>query len=276
MLNSTQRLWISYSGISDFEKCPHLYYLKNIYHTPVTGRKIQVANPFLTLGTVVHRVTEEISLLPPEKRKDVPLKARFERIWNAFSGKKGGFVTQAEEEEFRQRGLQMIERLERSDILYSPCYPIGDKLPKVQLFKDKNIVLVGNVDWVEILPDNSIHIIDFKTGKMEEDEDSLQLPIYLILGAYNFPDPIKKISYWYLDREEVPIEKEVKPYRDYIPLIQEKALKIAEALYNNRLECISAPQLCEDCKLYEKIIAGEAEYVGLDRKMNREIYYVNK
>lgn len=263
--------------------------MKNLYTTPVTGRKIQVADPYLTLGSVIHRVIEEVAVLPPEKRRETPLKARFERIWDFFSGKRGGFsdgnrIAQGgsdppcacamREEEFCKRGLKMIEKLQDSELLFKECYPPQENFPKVKLFRDQDIVLVGNFDWVELLPENKFHIIDFKTGKKEEGKNSLQLPIYLILGTYNLDKPIEKMSYWYLETEGEPTEVKLKPPQFYVSTIQQKALEIKKAIDENALQCVSQNGPCKLCEPYEKILAGEGEYVGLDRKMRREIYYV--
>lgn len=275
MLQKQKTLWISYSGISDFEKCPRLYYLKNLYTTPVSGRKIQVADPYLTLGSSVHRVTEEIAVLPPDKRKIIPLKARFDRIWDFFGGRKGGFENLVREKEFYSRGLKMIEKLQNAEFLFRECYQPKEDFPKVKLFSDRNIVLVGNFDWVEVLPEGKLHIIDFKTGKKEEDKDSLQLPIYLILGTYNLERPIAKTSYWYLEINDSPTEIKLEPPQFYVTILQQKALKIQKAIEENALTCVASPGQCKLCEPYEKIVAGQAEYVGLDRKMRREIYFVN-
>ena len=269
-------LWISYSGISDFKNCPKLYYLKNLYRTPVTERKIQVVDPYLTLGTVVHRAVDEIYNLEPEKRKDIPLLDRFERIWQFFSGKRGGFSPLQEEKIFYTRGRKMIEKLENSQIIQNPSYTIGGDLPKVRLFPDKDIVLVGGIDWVEILPKGSLHIIDFKTGKSEEEKSSLQLPIYLVLGNYNFKKPVEKTSYWYLEKDGHPVLKKLNTPQFYIPIIQEKALEIKKAIDGEELRCKHPSGKCFKCEKYEKVILNQAECVGFDRKMNRELYFVGE
>jgi len=41
------------------------------------------------------------------------------------------------------------------------------------------------VDWLEYKEEtDSVRIIDFKTGKFDEDPDSLQLPIYYLLATH--------------------------------------------------------------------------------------------
>lgn len=272
--NDQKPLWISYSGISDFETCPRLYYLRNLYTTPVTERRIQVADPYLTLGTAVHRVTEEISILEPKKRRAISLLSRFDRIWQFFSGKRGGFQSAQEERNFYERGKKMIEKLEASDIMYGPSYSTGERLPRLRLFPDKDILLVGSFDWIEVLEQGGFHIIDFKTGKKEEKEDSLQLPIYLVLGVYTLKNPIEKMSYWYLEKDEGPVTKKLAAPESYLPILQEKAIKIKKAVEEGNLVCTAPKGMCAKCEKYERVLSGDAEYVGFDRKMNREIYAV--
>ena len=58
MSDKFKAVWVSYSSISDFKKCPRAYYLKNIYKNPKTGKKIELVAPPLALGSVVHDVLE--------------------------------------------------------------------------------------------------------------------------------------------------------------------------------------------------------------------------
>ena len=71
--------------------------------------------------------------------------------------------------------------------------------PNFYLSDDENIILNGLIDWIEYLPaTDSLHIVDFKTGKREEQEASLQLPIYLLLCNALQKRAVTKASYWYL------------------------------------------------------------------------------
>jgi len=218
-------------------------------------------------------VTEEIIPLSPEKRKEIPLMERFERIWQFFSGKRGGFRSAEEEKIFYERGRKMIERLENSEVIYSSSYTI-EGFPKLKLFENRDdIILVGNIDWIQVLPNGSLHIIDFKTGKNEEDENSLQLPIYFLLAKQNLAGKIEKMSYWYLEKDEKPVEMTLKPQEFYLSILKGKASEIERAIVREELICKSSFDNCK-CKKYEKVISKEAEFVGFDRKMGREIYFV--
>ena len=272
-----QTLWISHSAISDFGACPKLYYYKSLYRSSLTNNRIQVASPYLTLGSAVHQALEELSGLPPKERFKASLIKRFEKIWKETAGKKGGFVDLDQEEAFKKRGKKMLKKVQDNPhVIENPSYSSNGSFPKVKLFGDKEIVLVGNIDWVEILPSGGLHIIDFKTGKNEEKQGSLQLPIYLILATYNFERPIEKFSYWYLDKDDGPKTVELEPLQSYIPIIREKALSIEKAIEDGQFACQSNYRSCFKCREYDNVVRGSAEYVGYDGERGKDLFFVNK
>lgn len=284
MITSTRKkndtIWISHSGISDFENCPQLYYFKSIYRDSLTGHRIQAVNPFLTLGSIVHNVIENSGRSPLAERLEISLKDKFEKGWQFWRGKRGGFFSQRIEDDFFKRGERMIEKFEKSQLIRSPNFVMrgakfGEReLPKVKLFKDEDLILVGSVDWIEVLPNKKLHIIDFKTGKNKEDKNSLQLPIYHILASYNLKEPIEKLSYWYLEGENEPLAMDLSSVKEYIPIIRHKAMAIKRAIQDNRLTCKSGNGECFQCRKYKKIVLGQAEYVGYDEQMSKDLYFV--
>ena len=210
----------------------------------------------------------------------ISLKEKFEKDWQFWRGKRGGFPSGEKEESFKERGLIMIEKFEKSSLMRSPNFVMkgvkfGEReLPKVKLFKDEDLVLVGSIDWIEVLSSKSLHIVDFKTGKNKEDKNSLQLPIYHILASYNLKEPIGKLSYWYLEGEDKPVSMDLASVKEYIPIIRHKALAIKRAIEQNRLTCQSQNSECFQCSKYKKIVLGQAEYVGYDELRNKDLYFV--
>ncbi|KXK09827.1 MAG: PD-(D/E)XK nuclease superfamily protein [Microgenomates bacterium OLB23] len=194
-------VWISYSSLSDFAKCPRAYYLNNLYKNPKSGKKIALTNPFLSLGQAVHATLESLSVLPVEERFTKPLTNQFDDQWKKVSGKQGGFVSVDQEAMFKERGRLMIEKVNASPgPLQNKAIKPKDDLPHYWLSKEEGIILCGKIDWMEYLErDDAIHIIDFKTGRRTEPEGSLQLPIYYLLATNTQSRPVHKMSYWYLD-----------------------------------------------------------------------------
>src|SRR3989338_9945774 len=97
------------------------------------------------------------------------------------------------------------------------------------LSEEHNIILNGLVDWIEYLPEtDSLHIVDFKTGKVEEKDGSLQLPIYLLLCDALQKRKVTKASYWYLETDKI-VEKELPDSKTAYEQVFEIALRVKEA-----------------------------------------------
>jgi len=264
-------VWVSHSSMGDFIKCPRAYYLKNVYKDPRTNHKISLIQPPLALGQAVHEVVESLSTLPVEKRLEHPLTDKFEKAWEKIAGKKGGFKNKAEEDEYKERGRQMLKRLrDNPGPILNKAVKIKEDLPFYWLSEKENIILCGKIDWLEYLPEeDSIHIIDFKTGKREEAPGSLQLPIYYLLVANCQKRPITQASYWYLDRDKEPKQMElpnIEKAEDEIITIAKK-VKLARVL--NHFHC--PKNGCIHCEPLEAIFKGEAQLVGVGN-FNQDIY----
>ena len=292
-------VWVSHSSMGDFLKCPRLYYLHNIYKDKKTGHKISITTPHMSLGIAVHNVLESLGDYPANERMKIDLRAKFEEEWNNVSGKRGGFIIEDENSEhhektFKKRGLEMLD-----NVLKNPRFLTNKRIklpqekmaPNFYLSKEHNIILNGLIDWIEYLPEtDSLHIIDFKTGKNEEKDGSLQLPIYLLLCNELQKRKVTKASYWYLDGDKLE-EKELPDaeiaYRDVFDV----ALKIKEArreakkvgeekifvcpkdVYNP----ITKEGGCFGCRPYEMIINRDerAEYVGVGG-FSQDMYVIKK
>ena len=167
--------------------------------------------PALALGQIVHEVIESLSRLPVDLRFSTPLLEKYELLWSKVSGKKGGFKNPDEEANFKKRGAWMLNKVEKKPgPLKNMAIKIHQELPYYWLSEEDNIILCGKIDWLEYIPDsNGVRIIDFKTGKYDEDPDSLQLPIYLLLAKNCQKRQVVGVSYWYLDRDVEPLTAEL-------------------------------------------------------------------
>jgi CRISPR/Cas system-associated exonuclease Cas4 (RecB family) len=256
-------IWVSHSSIGDYLKCPRLYYLRNMYRDPKTHHKVSLMQPPLALGQVVHDTIDELSHLPVDERHMELLRESYEKRWLGVHGKLGGFTTEEEEEKVKAKGKSMIERvIKYPGPLKKKAIKIRQELPYYWLSEDDNIILCGKIDWLEYLEDtDSVHIIDFKTGKYDEDPDSLQLPIYYLLATHCQTKNVEKASYWYLDRDPEPMPVDLPDPETSIKRVMELAKKIALA---RKLEHLPCPKKegCRYCWPYENILQGKAELVG--------------
>ena len=258
-------VWVSHSSISDFLKCPRLYYLHNVYKDKKTGRKMTTINPPMALGLAVHEVVESLSTLPVEERLTQSLTEKFEKVWKKVSGEKGGFVSENQEKEYYERGIAMLENIKKNPgPLRKKAIKVRAEggLPYYWLSDEDEIILCGKIDWIEFLDDeNAVNIIDFKTGKNTEDESSLQLPIYLLLATNTQKWPVKSMSYWYLDHEIGMDKKKLPDPKDAYERVYDVAKRIKLA---RQLEHFVCPKNgCRHCMPFEAILKGEGKKVGL-------------
>lgn len=267
--------WVSHTSIATFRKCPRAYFLGNVYRDPKTNHKIQLVSPSLALGQCVHEIIESLSTLPSTERFKRSLVERFEECWKRFSGKRGGFTSDADEVVFKERGAAMLRRvMEHPGPLMRLAVKIKADLPQYWLSPEHNIILCGKIDWLEYLPEeDAVHIIDFKTGKNEEDSTSLQLPIYHLLVHNTQARRVAKVSYWYLANSDELVEKELPD----LETAHEQVLTIAKQIrLARKLELFKCPQGengCYACRPLEKIVKGEAEYIG-ESEYHQDMYII--
>lgn len=276
-------VWVSHSSMGDFLKCPRLYYLHNVYKNK-SGRKIAIISPHMSLGVAVHNTLENLVNYNSEERIKIisnRLLLDFENNWAKVSGKIGGFVSSDQETEFKSRGIEMIQRvalnpgpLIKKTVHFPPKINNAEKvdmLPHYFLNDTDNIILCGKVDWLEYLPEtDSLNVIDFKTGKHEEKEGSLQLPIYQLLLSKLQRRKVTRAEYWYIDRDDAPIAATLYDLDDAYNKVYEVAKKVKSARDKNEYICPEGANGCRHCQPYErivKLINGDAtisdiEYVG--------------
>jgi ATP-dependent helicase/DNAse subunit B len=271
-------IYISYTALTDFLKCPRAYYLKNIYRDTRQGFKLQIINPYLVLGSTVHDTLKWYleSTKKPNKRETLD---KFRNYWRKYRAKKGGFNSLEEEASFGQRGLKMLDNfLEHSDCL-EPCAPYIS-FPKYNLVD--NILLIGNFDFVGQCSDGTLHVVDFKTGAHDEDS-ALQLYMYAILAEENFKKSVSKASFWYLDREDGPRDIVLDPLAGQLEWLKEKALRLKEAISIGDWICIKGfdgfeaatpEKMCRDCRDYQSLLDGNGEWLFSDFRYKKEIYYL--
>lgn len=263
-------LWISYTALKDFLKCPRAYYLKNRYRDPKTGNRLQVASAPMTLGSLVHDAIKWYLLTGRLASKDDVVK-KFRNHWLKYRGKRGGFRSREEEADFGRRGLKMLDNFLKNTAQLEPNIPIYAFL-KFRL--DEKIILNGKVDFIGELPDGSLHILDFKTGSKEED-DSTQLHTYAILAESHLQRKVSKISYWYLDRDDGPKVAVLDSLEDKLEWLKNKALEIQKAVKADHWVCIKGDQLCDDCKNYQAIIDGKGEFQFSDGEFKKDVYFLD-
>lgn len=263
MPNKFKATWVSHSSIGDFLKCPRAYYLKNVYKTD-NGNKISIVSPYLSLGSAVHEVLEPLAELDEKHRNSVKLAPAFYKAWSKISGEIGGFSSKEQEEEFKQRGVEMLTRVgkNRQNLAGQTTFLLDkrDDLPWMWLSEDEEIVLCGRIDWLNRTGNKQYRVLDFKTGLKEENDESLQLPIYSVLLEHFLGNSIIDAYYWYLALNDSPTRKIMPDVGKSRERILSIALEIKEARSTKKFEC--PHKGCFHCTDLSRIIAGEGKFLG--------------
>ncbi len=271
-------IWVSYSSIGDYLKCPRLYFLRNVYKS-ASNKKINIISPTFSLGVAVHETLEGLSKFKAEERFLRSLETVFEEEWKKVSGKQGGFKNTQEEREVKEHGRNMILRVAKNPGLLArktvKLPPASNNMPpNFFLSEYENIILNGKIDWLEYIEkDDSIRVIDFKTGKNEEKENSLQLPIYLLLLNNLQKRKVSGAAYWYLCRDNEPVSVKLPDAKKAYDDVLEIARKIKNTREKKEFNCPRGAEGCFACRPFEKILKGEAEFVGIGG-YGQEMYIV--
>jgi len=73
--------------------------------------------------------------------------------------------------------------------------------------------------------------------------------------------PVTGAYYWYVDREDVPKEVPLPDAKEAEEAVLSVALKVKDAREKNEFACPSGG--CFACEPFEKILRGEAKFIGV-------------
>lgn len=191
-----QVFYASPTKLSTFLECPRHYWF--YYLNPETQFK-KPNYPYFTMGHCVHQTLKFFFLLDPRVRTKEKLFQMLEAYWKPKSGKLGGFKNQTEEDSYKQRATQMLENFfAKEDITLKPIIWKSNTPPKIQI--NPNLVFNGVFDRLDILRDDSFHVIDYKTGKEDaQDLNDIQLPMYALSAKRQFSKNVTKASFLNLE-----------------------------------------------------------------------------
>lgn len=156
---------LSPSRIGDFKACPLLYRLRVIDKLP------ELPSPDAVRGTVIHKVLEDLYDLPSDQRTPERAADLIPAAW--------AFVQQQEADRsaiFPADGSQVTEErrwlascaslVERYFDLEDPRFlePAAREL-YVETLLESGLLLRGFIDRVDVAPDGSIRVVDYKSSR---------------------------------------------------------------------------------------------------------------
>ena len=186
-------LMLSASDIDTYRICPLKYKFARVFRIP------QEPTIHQRFGIVLHQVLERF-----HSQGGGPLSALME-LFEA-SWRRSGFGDSDDEQQFRERAVEALERYWRED-RESEAEPVW--FERSFAFRLGPHLLRGRVDRVDRHPDGSYELIDYKTGKAKTEEElheDVQLSLYQMGARESWRLETSAQSYLYvLTGEKVPV-----------------------------------------------------------------------
>jgi putative RecB family exonuclease len=153
---------LSPSRAGDFRTCPLMYRLRTIDRLP------EEPSPDAVRGTVVHKVLEDLFDLPAAHRTPEQAEAMVQRAWELvletepsiaemFVGEGPAISTWLASCRERLRAYFDLEDPRRIEPAERELY--------VETVLDSRLMLRGFVDRLDVAPDGSVRVVDYKTGR---------------------------------------------------------------------------------------------------------------
>jgi len=206
------------SKIKQFDQCPKsywFYFVDPIYYGMKKDLKKMPQNifSFNTLGKAVHNAITLFYYLSEKERALQNLKNILEITWvsevmwnkNFPLGQWGGFSNLDEENESRNWAILMLENFyniqpKTKTLEFLPMkdfrHSFGDYETMITPINE-DFDISGKFDLVLKNSDDTLDIIDFKTGK-KENEDKFQMLFYKLLAEKKFKKPVRNLYYYFL------------------------------------------------------------------------------
>jgi DNA helicase II / ATP-dependent DNA helicase PcrA len=165
-----EKLQLSASALEMYDACPQKFMFSHYLKIP-TGPQ-----PALTFGNIMHQCVRRFF----ELRRQGPVKfeqlqAHFEQVWKGT-----GFEDDYQEQAYKKAGIEQLRAfLSRNE--NPAALPLAAEAHFSLDLGD--VVLEGRIDQINPLPDQSVELVDYKTGRPPSQKDadkSLQLSVYAL------------------------------------------------------------------------------------------------
>ncbi len=241
-----EKLQLSASAIETYGTCPQKFLFSHYLKIP-TGPQ-----PALTFGSVMHQCARHYFDL----RRQGPVK--FEQIQSHFeqSWKDAGFEDNYQEQAYKKAGLEQLRIfVARHETVAT--LPIATEAHFTLDLGD--VVMEGRIDQINPLKENSVELIDYKTGRPPSQKDadtSLQLSIYALAARDQMHLNPAQLTFYSLSNNE-PV-RTVRTPRD-LELVAKEIHEVATQIRQN----IFPPKpgfVCKYCDYVPICPAHEEEF----------------
>jgi len=211
----------SFSQITAFRTCPYQYKLAFIFKIPVLGKGV------FSYGKSMHTTLQQFFVLAnskaqssqtdifgakiSQKEKKIGELVSFEEFKKIFEDSwiDEWFASQDDKEKYLKKGREFIKLFyeeNKDKPLTIISLEKGFNIKMGQAKQNEFYTIRGFIDRIDLLPDKTVELIDYKTGKPKEKltlEEKTQLLLYQY-ACQSLPEitnnyPVSKLTFYYLD-----------------------------------------------------------------------------
>ncbi|MCT4621136.1 MAG: PD-(D/E)XK nuclease family protein [Marinisporobacter sp.] len=187
-----QKLYLSNTSIRTFLDCNKKFQYQYIDKINVTKSR---TTKHLSFGKSIHATLAKFNMLTDTSQRTLDtLHDLLRKNWV-----REGYESIDEEREFGIKGLDML-----TNYFNNPLDQGKENLIIEETIYENTpqYILCGKLDKVYVAEDDTVEILDYKTGNSIQPIDHLQLPIYLILAKSKLGFYPKRISSYYLAKSK--------------------------------------------------------------------------
>ncbi|TBR08972.1 MAG: ATP-dependent helicase [Candidatus Nitrosotenuis sp.] len=236
---SKDELRLSASKIKTYLDCPLKFKFAHILQVPTPPK------PYFDLGSAVHAVAEHLTKLQLEGTPSTEELA-FEilaREWNS-----NGFQNETQENQSKEKAKEMIKTYLKW-VKENPNSPVAVE----QRFTVEigGVPFNGFIDRVEKTSDGKFEVIDFKTGGVYENSNSIredpQMNIYALGVEKMYGEQPQKTSLFYLKHDKI-IENPIE--RQQVEKVRQSIDEKVKSILNEEFEATPRYQTCRMCDFW--------------------------
>lgn len=248
-----KNITMSATRMSMYLSCKWKYYCNYILHLP------KKSNVSFKLGIAVHEALAEAGMVWKRNQKfakeDI---VRIKDMYNTVAAKEGLADTNIYHE-----GMQMV--LSRvNNFANGEILTIEDRF---RVSTDEGVMLIGAMDKVEALSDDTVLVVDYKTSKYFETsaelKSDIQLSVYDVVASIKYPEYKRIIlSLDYLRGDQVftyRTSEERRGFLDYMLAIYKEMLKLEKEDCTPMLnDMCNWCDFTDNCTAYQEALAGRS------------------
>lgn len=248
-----KNITMSATRMSMYLSCKWKYYCNYILHLP------KKSNVSFKLGIAVHEALAEAGMVWKRNQKfakeDI---VRIKDMYNTVAAKEGLADTNIYHE-----GMQMV--LSRvNNFANGEILTIEDRF---RVSTDEGVMLIGAMDKVEALSEDTVLVVDYKTSKYFETsaelKSDIQLSVYDVVASIKYPEYKRIIlSLDYLRGDQVftyRTSEERRGFLDYMLAIYKEMLKLEKEDCTPMLnDMCNWCDFTDNCTAYQEALAGRS------------------